>query len=570
MDDLQNKDSEFQKIIQSTLKCIMCSLAFNEFENVPIPLPCGLTYCKVCIFKDNNVNKEKFFFKCSCSKNHEIEKNTNPNALILSFCSIKLMVIRKFSCSSHLTKDIDYVCIDHKEFFCGACLLKFHIECAKNGAINEYSEKDITKDLSKMEEILKKSCLFLEKEITKNQVMSQSSTSEEISNFYSRIWNEFSNKTEELVYFRKFFKIKDSFDLIDEKYFSKSKILPDNKKKFIIQSLTEINEKFRDNWKICYSSRKHGFSNIVFHQKCDYMGNLLILLKLKTGQLLGIYLSDDLRCDLEGAYIEHSKSFIFNIEKELKVLNDNTEYDKQILNHYNQFFIAGKNKIVFDIKADPNINACTFNCAKIQIQNISSTIEQIEAWYLPETNYNILNCQSKIVKNEKELYFIKSLLKHNKIFDEKAKLNLIYRATEDGFSADNFHTKCDNKPKTLSIIYTKYGNIIGGYSTVTWDKNRLNYSGDSNAFLFNISKRTLNIRNGNGNEIYSHSGYHLTYGSAHDLYICNNSQQSNGSYSSLNTSYKSSYGLTGEDKKVHMGGYFNNFLVNEIEIFQYS
>jgi hypothetical protein len=159
-----------------------------------------------------------------------------------------------------------------------------------------------------------------------------------------------------------------------------------------------------------------------------------------------------------------------------------------------------------------------------------------------------------IVKNEKELYFIKSLLKHNKIFDEKAKLNLIYRATEDGFSADNFHTKCDNKPKTLSILYTKYGNIIGGYSTVTWDKNTLNYSGDSNAFLFNISKRTLNIRNGNCNEIYSHSSYHLTYGSAHDLYICNNSQQTNGSYSSLNSSYKSSYGLTGEDKKVHMGG----------------
>ena len=61
MDDLQNKDSEFQKIIQSTLKCIMCSLAFNEFENVPIPLPCGLTYCKVCIFKDNNVKKKNFF-----------------------------------------------------------------------------------------------------------------------------------------------------------------------------------------------------------------------------------------------------------------------------------------------------------------------------------------------------------------------------------------------------------------------------------------------------------------------------------------------------------------------------
>jgi hypothetical protein len=32
------------------------------------------------------------------------------------------------------------------------------------------------------------------------------------------------------------------------------------------------------------------------------------------------------------------------------------------------------------------------------------------------------------------------------------KLNLIYRASRDGFEASQFHAKCDNKPNTLIII----------------------------------------------------------------------------------------------------------------------
>jgi hypothetical protein len=49
-------------------------------------------------------------------------------------------------------------------------------------------------------------------------------------------------------------------------------------------------------------------------------------------------------------------------------------------------------------------------------------------------------------------------------FQNTLKWNLIYRASQDGFEAANFHSKCDNKPNTLVIIKSENGNIFGGYT----------------------------------------------------------------------------------------------------------
>ncbi len=43
------------------------------------------------------------------------------------------------------------------------------------------------------------------------------------------------------------------------------------------------------------------------------------------------------------------------------------------------------------------------------------------------------------------------------------KLNLLYKATKDGFSASSFHGKCDNKPGLLVIITSENENRLGGY-----------------------------------------------------------------------------------------------------------
>ena len=55
------------------------------------------------------------------------------------------------------------------------------------------------------------------------------------------------------------------------------------------------------------------------------------------------------------------------------------------------------------------------------------------------------------------------------------KWNLLYRASEHGYSAESFHKCCDNKGPTLVIIKSPKGWIFGGYTTQSWKYNNSNY-----------------------------------------------------------------------------------------------
>ena len=48
------------------------------------------------------------------------------------------------------------------------------------------------------------------------------------------------------------------------------------------------------------------------------------------------------------------------------------------------------------------------------------------------------------------------------------KWELIYRASEQGYSAGSFHEYCDDKGPTLIIIKSSEGWILGGYTTQSW------------------------------------------------------------------------------------------------------
>ncbi|KAL7523264.1 hypothetical protein ACHAWF_000445, partial [Thalassiosira exigua] len=47
-------------------------------------------------------------------------------------------------------------------------------------------------------------------------------------------------------------------------------------------------------------------------------------------------------------------------------------------------------------------------------------------------------------------------------------LNLLYRSSRDGRSDKTFHLMCNNKDRTLTIIETNEGDVIGGYSNTAW------------------------------------------------------------------------------------------------------
>ena len=64
--------------------------------------------------------------------------------------------------------------------------------------------------------------------------------------------------------------------------------------------------------------------------------------------------------------------------------------------------------------------------------------------------------------------------------------SLLYRGTRDGLSGSAFHSNCDNKGCTLTIIETTNGKVIGGYSNTPWSSSG-NWTAANKAFLFELS-----------------------------------------------------------------------------------
>ena len=171
-------------------------------------------------------------------------------------------------------------------------------------------------------------------------------------------------------------------------------------------------------------------------------------------------------------------------------------------------------------------------------------------------------------------------------FLDGQKFKLLYRASRDGFEASNFHSKCDNIYKTITIVKSRNGNIFGGYTALFWDQSS-GYKTDNNAFIFslvNLHNSPIKIACSPGqNAIYCSSGYGPTFGSGHDFHIADNSNSNQSSYSKLSTSYihpnynnqhsyneyvynGNIYNNQNEAQRFLAGS--NNFYVDEIEVFQ--
>lgn len=140
-----------------------------------------------------------------------------------------------------------------------------------------------------------------------------------------------------------------------------------------------------------------------------------------------------------------------------------------------------------------------------------------------------------------------------------------------GFQAENFHSKCDGKANTLTLVKSTYGNVFGGYTSVAFNGNNSYYK-DPNAFLFSLVNSydtplifEQNI-NGNGNSIYGSSAYGPTFGS--DLVINDNCNLNSNSYSKLGQTFTHPDYPHGSQKASLILAGAEKFQVSEIEVFQ--
>ncbi|CAH3018139.1 unnamed protein product [Porites evermanni] len=149
-----------------------------------------------------------------------------------------------------------------------------------------------------------------------------------------------------------------------------------------------------------------------------------------------------------------------------------------------------------------------------------------------------------------------------------------WRAKTDGWAASTFHSNCDGKGPTVTIV--QVGNyIFGGYTDKSWSSpSSCRYVSSSKSFLFSLyningyAPVKVNIKSSsNRNAIYSCSGYGPTFGNGHDLHISSNAASSGSSYTYCGYRYHlpPGYSASGYSCQFYAGSY--KFTPTDVEVF---
>ena len=152
-------------------------------------------------------------------------------------------------------------------------------------------------------------------------------------------------------------------------------------------------------------------------------------------------------------------------------------------------------------------------------------------------------------------------------FNSKDTFKLLYRASQDEFASNDFHSKCDGIPNTLTILKAN-GFIFGGFTSATWDE--AGFKSDPNAFLFSLTnkdnkpcKMKIN-QNQHKTAIYCSALYGPTFGDD----ICIGSNKTMYSYSNLSNTYQHpQYVYRSNEAKSFLAG-TQRFQLSEIEVYQ--
>ena len=88
----------------------------------------------------------------------------------------------------------------------------------------------------------------------------------------------------------------------------------------------------------------------------------------------------------------------------------------------------------------------------------------------------------RLLKDEKQVELVEKWISPSKFI----KCKLIYDAKENGDKVSTFHSLCDNKGATLTIISTNDNKIFGGYLSMSFSENS-GWIHDEKAFVFSLN-----------------------------------------------------------------------------------
>jgi hypothetical protein len=148
------------------------------------------------------------------------------------------------------------------------------------------------------------------------------------------------------------------------------------------------------------------------------------------------------------------------------------------------------------------------------------------------------------------------------------KLELLYRASRDGWQCQDFHSRCDNKGATVTVIKCTGGFVFGGYADASWSSSG-SYTHSAQAFLFSlhspsgVGPEKLPLVQHHQYAIQCNASYGPTFGEGHDLHVANCANGNTSSYTNLHT-YQLPPGQSAQ--AFFTGG--RHFQAAEVEVYQ--
>jgi hypothetical protein len=78
---------------------------------------------------------------------------------------------------------------------------------------------------------------------------------------------------------------------------------------------------------------------------------------------------------------------------------------------------------------------------------------------------------ARMISESPDIFAVTILSGFPAIFSEfrRKRLSLLWRGSRDGFGASQFHSRCDGRPNTLTVILDADGNVFGGFTPVEWE-----------------------------------------------------------------------------------------------------
>jgi hypothetical protein len=280
---------------------------------------------------------------------------------------------------------------------------------------------------------------------------------------------------------------------------------------------------------------------------------------------------NDISCQTIVIIDEYEKEMIEYNKNNSKLLDEFNEIAKSVKMEYLRKYEVDEEMIIKSSEEATNL----IKKAELEIENLKNIIfdgrflmfeknsQKIEKSILGITKVHF-TIDSVFLSGLEQFRDLMSLCG----FPIDQKWNLIYRASQDGFEASQFHSKCDDKSNTLVIIKSENDNIFGGYTEQSWSGQ--DYKNDENAFIFSLINKLnkpLKMKCINSEQaIFCFNNVGPSFGE-YDLEIVNNSNTNSYSNSKVGNSYtKPDCAKRSNEVKSFLAG-SHKFQVSEIEVY---